>query len=58
MKEVAAIAVKRDCGRLEWSCLDWNEPSIRFYLGLGAQPLDEWTMYRVAGDDVRKLAER
>ena len=58
VKEVARIAVERDCGRLEWSCLDWNEPSIRFYRSLGAQPLEEWTMYRVADDDVLKLAEQ
>jgi GNAT superfamily N-acetyltransferase len=57
VKEVARIAVERDCGRLEWSCLDWNEPSIRFYKSLGAQPLEEWTMYRVAGDGLRQLAE-
>ncbi|MDR0637919.1 MAG: GNAT family N-acetyltransferase [Spirochaetaceae bacterium] len=57
VKEAAAIATERDCGRIEWSCLDWNEPSIRFYRSLGAQPLEEWTMYRVAGDDMRKLAE-
>ena len=57
VKEAARIAVTRGCGRLEWSCLDWNEPSIRFYRSLGAQPLEEWTMYRVAGDNMRKLAE-
>jgi GNAT superfamily N-acetyltransferase len=56
VKEVAKISVERGYGRLEWSCLDWNEPSIRFYKSLGARPLEEWTMYRVAGDDVRKLA--
>jgi GNAT superfamily N-acetyltransferase len=58
VKEVARIAVERDCGRLEWSCLDWNEPSIQFYRSLGARPLEEWTMYRVVGEDLRNLAEQ
>jgi GNAT superfamily N-acetyltransferase len=57
VKEAARLAVERGCGRLEWSCLDWNEPSIRFYLSLGARPLTDWTMYRVAGDDLQTLAE-
>jgi len=54
---LAKIAVERDCGRLEWSCLDWNEPSIKFYKSQGAQPLDEWTIYRITGDGINKLAE-
>ena len=58
IKEVARIAVERDCGRLEWSCLDWNEPSIKFYLSLGADPLDEWTLYRLTGEGLKKLARR
>lgn len=58
IKEVARIAVERDCGRLEWSCLDWNEPSIKFYLSLGADPLDEWTLYRLTGEGLKKLAGR
>jgi GNAT superfamily N-acetyltransferase len=45
--ELARIAVERDCGRLEWSVLDWNEPSIAFYRALGARPMDEWTTYRI-----------
>jgi GNAT superfamily N-acetyltransferase len=57
IKEAARLAVERECGRLEWSCLDWNEPSIRFYLSLGARPLTEWTMYRVAGEALQKLAK-
>jgi GNAT superfamily N-acetyltransferase len=57
VKEVARIAVRRQCGRLEWSCLDWNEPSIQFYRSLGAEPLSEWTMYRVTSDKLQKLAE-
>jgi GNAT superfamily N-acetyltransferase len=57
VKEAARIAVERRCGRLEWSCLDWNEPSIRFYRSLGAAPLAEWTAYRVSGGVLEKLAE-
>lgn len=56
LKELAKIAAQRGCGRLEWWCLDWNKPSIDFYLSLGAQPMKEWTVYRVAGDDLCKLA--
>ncbi len=56
LKKLAAIAVKRECGRLEWSCLDWNQPSIDFYLSLGAEPLSDWTMYRVTGDTLANLA--
>ena len=58
IKKLAAIACERGCGRLEWSCLDWNKPSIDFYLSLGAAPMDEWTVYRVTGDTLNKLAER
>ena len=54
--ELARIAVERGCGRLEWSCLDWNQPSIDFYLSLGATPMSEWTVYRVAGEGLRTLA--
>ena len=57
IKELARIAVERGCGRLEWCCLDWNRPSIDFYLSLGASPLDEWTTYRLKGDSLRTLAE-
>ena len=57
LKELARIAVERECGRLEWYCLDWNKPSIDFYLSLGAQPLDEWTTYRLTGETLRKMAE-
>ena len=57
IKELARFAVERGCGRLEWCCLDWNRPSIDFYLSLGASPLDEWTTYRVTGDSLRALAE-
>lgn len=57
LKKLASIAVERGCGRLEWWCLDWNKPSIDFYLSLGAQPMDEWTVYRLTGDTLKKLAE-
>ena len=56
LKHVAGIAVKENCGRFEWSVLDWNTPAIEFYESLGAKPLDEWTIYRVTGDALRKLA--
>ncbi|MBE6894690.1 MAG: GNAT family N-acetyltransferase [Ruminococcaceae bacterium] len=57
IKELARIAVERGCGRLEWWCLDWNKQSIDFYRSLGAQPMDEWTVYRITGDTLKKLAE-
>jgi len=53
---VARIACERGCGRFEWSVLDWNEPSIRFYKSLGAQPLDDWTIFRVTGPALQDLA--
>ena len=55
LTRVAQIAVERDCGRMEWSVLDWNEPSIRFYESLGAKPLTDWTVYRVTGDALSSL---
>ena len=57
LKKLAAIAVERGCGRLEWCCLDWNKPSVDFYLSLGAQPLSDWTTYRVTGKTLSELAE-
>lgn len=57
LKKLAAIAKERGCGRLEWCCLDWNRPSIDFYLSLGAVPLDDWTLYRVTGDTLTHLAQ-
>ena len=57
LQKLAQIAVERGCGRLEWWCLDWNAPSIAFYKKLGAQPMDEWTVYRLTGDTLRGLAE-
>jgi GNAT superfamily N-acetyltransferase len=56
--ELARIAVERGCARLEWSVLDWNEPSIQFYKALGAMPMDEWTTYRLTGDALSNLARR
>ena len=53
---LARIAMDRDCQRLEWSVLNWNEPSIRFYRGLGALPRDEWTIYRLSGEALEKLS--
>lgn len=57
LKKLAAIAVERGCGRLEWWCLDWNQPSIDFYLSLGAKPMNDWTVYRIDKDTLTKLAE-
>lgn len=57
LKILASIATERNCGRLEWSCLDWNKPSIDFYLSLGATPMQEWTVYRVTGDTLFELAK-
>ena len=55
---LAKIAIDRKCGRLEWSCLNWNEPSIRFYKHLGAISMDDWTVYRVCDDELNKLASK
>ena len=54
---LASIAVDRGYGRLEWAVLDWNEPAIGFYRGLGASPQDEWTTWRLTGDALRALGE-
>ena len=56
LQQLARIAIDRGCGRLEWSCLNWNRPSIDFYRSLGARPMDDWTVYRVAGDTLTELA--
>jgi len=53
---LAKLAVDRKCGRLEWWCLDWNEPSIKFYKKLGSVPMDDWTVYRVSDEALYKLA--
>ena len=57
LQRLAQIAVERGCGRLEWACLDWNRPSIDFYLSLDATPMDQWTVYRLTGDTLRRMAE-
>ncbi len=57
LRKLASIAVERGCGRLEWSCLDWNQPSIDFYRSLGAVPMDEWTVYRLTGKTLTDLAK-
>ena len=57
LKRLAAIAVERGCGRLEWWCLDWNKSSIDFYLSLGAEPMSDWTVYRITGDTLTNLAK-
>ena len=53
---LAKLALERKCGRLEWWCLDWNEPSIKFYKHIGAVPMDEWTVYRVHDQSLIKLS--
>ena len=57
LKRLAQITVERGCGRLEWACLNWNKPSIDFYLSLGAVPMEEWTVYRLTGDTLNAMAE-
>ena len=57
IRELAKIAVERGCGRLEWVCLDWNQPSIDFYRSCGAAPMDEWTVYRLTGETLKAMAE-
>jgi GNAT superfamily N-acetyltransferase len=56
LARLAKIAIERDCGRVDWSVLNWNEPSIRFYEALGAVPLSDWTTYRLTGESLAKLA--
>ena len=58
IKKLAEIAVERGCGRLEWSCLDWNQPSIDFYLSLGATPMDGWTVYRLTGKTLENIGKK
>ncbi|MBD5099191.1 MAG: GNAT family N-acetyltransferase [Clostridiales bacterium] len=57
LRRLAQITMERGCGRLEWACLDWNKPSIDFYLSLDATPMDQWTVYRLTGDTLRRMAE-
>lgn len=58
MKALARIATENNCGRLEWWCLDWNQPGIDFYLSLGAQPMEDWTVYRITGQSLTELANK
>lgn len=57
LKKLGAVAAERGCGRLEWWCLDWNKPSIDFYRSMGAEPMKDWTVYRIAGDTLKELAD-
>ena len=56
LQHLARIAVERACGRIEWSVLDWNETAIRFYRSISARAMDEWTVYRLTGDAITRLA--
>lgn len=58
LKRLAQLAAERGCGRLEWWCLDWNQPGIDFYLSLKAEAMSDWTVYRLSGDALKELAER
>lgn len=57
LKQLAKIALRENCGRFEWSVLNWNEPAINFYKNLGAKPQEEWTLFRLQGENLKKLAE-
>ena len=57
LRKLAQIAEERGCGRLEWWCLDWNKPSIDLYRSLGAEPMDEWTTYRLTGEKLKEMAK-
>jgi hypothetical protein len=57
LKRLARLAVERGCGRMEWAVLDWNAPAIGFYRSLGARPMDEWTVYRLDGAHLARVAE-
>ena len=57
LKKLGQITIERGCGRLEWWCLDWNQPSIDFYRSLGAVPMEEWTTYRLTGDTLLEMAK-
>ena len=57
LSKLASIAVERGCGRLEWWCLDWNKPSIDFYLSQGAEAMSDWTVYRISGSRLKEMAE-
>lgn len=55
-RALAEIACERGCGRMEWACLNWNEPSIKFYLSMGAVSMDDWRVYRLTGNQLKDLA--
>ncbi len=55
-KKLAEIALERNCGRMEWVCLDWNKPSIDFYMSLGAKPMNEWTLYRLTDKQLQDIS--
>ena len=57
LRALARLALERGCGRLEWACLDWNRPSIDFYLSLGAAPQSDWTTYRLTGKTLEAMAK-
>ena len=57
LARLAALAIERDCGRVEWAVLDWNEPAIEFYRTLGAQMMDDWKIFRLTGDALERLAK-
>ena len=57
LQKLVSIALERGCGRMEWWCLDWNKPSIDFYRSLGAEPMSDWTVYRLTGETLKNLAE-
>jgi GNAT superfamily N-acetyltransferase len=57
LAHLAKLTVERNCGRLEWSVLDWNEPAIQFYKSLGAVPMDDWTTFRLTGESLEEVAE-
>ena len=56
LKHICTLALKRDCGRVEWWCLDWNKPAIDFYLSLGAEQMSDWTVYRLNRPEIKTLA--
>jgi GNAT superfamily N-acetyltransferase len=58
LQRLAKIAIERNCGRFEWTVLDWNEPAIGFYKKLGALPMDDWTIFRITGEALQRLASR
>ena len=57
-RELARIALEKECGRMEWSCLNWNEPSLQFYRRLGAAQMREWVPHRLVEEDLRRIAEQ